>query len=373
MIQMTFGKALIRLTTKAGALVLCVYALVRCSAAPIPSPALLVVHNGSKLANNGGLAVVDPLTNRVVGHVPINGKLHQVALSADGEFAFVTRSDHGDENDAIVVVDLGTQKVLREFNTGPGSIPHAIVFAGGELYFTAEGYKLLGRYDPAKNKIDWMLGTGENRTHMFAISKDLKTIFAANSVSGTVTALEYAMPKASEYEGGKYQVGHPATVSGGIPDDWKLTNIPVGTGAEGLAFSPDEKEVWVTCRFDGTVVIIDAATKKVSQTISLNSKLPLIVDFMPDGKKAVIISNDKKGEVLIYDTKTRTEIKRIENVGAKIGENGLHQALISPDGSHAYVSDVDANTVSVIDLKTLEVTSRIVTGDAPEGMAWVGR
>ena len=243
MIKMTFGKALIRQTTLTGALMLCASALVRCSAAPIPSPALLVVHNGSKVADDGGLAIVDPLTNEVVGRVPISGKLHQVALSADGKFAFVTRSDHGDENDAIVLVDLATQKVSREFKTGPDSIPHAIAFAGGELYFTAEGYKLLGRYDPAKDRIDWMLGTGQNRTHMFAISKDLKTIFAANSVSGTVTALEYALPKASEYEGGRYQVGHPATVSGGIPRTTEIkSNIPVGTGAEGLAsLSPDEK------------------------------------------------------------------------------------------------------------------------------------
>ena len=48
------------------------------------------------------------------------------------------------------------------------------------MYFTAEGYKSIGRYDPATNQIDWWHGIGQNRTHMLVLSKDLKKIFTAN-------------------------------------------------------------------------------------------------------------------------------------------------------------------------------------------------
>ena len=53
--------------------------------------------------------------------------------------------------------------------------PHGIAFADGKVYFTAEVNKLIGRYDPAGNQIDWLLGTGQNGTHMLLLSQDAKT------------------------------------------------------------------------------------------------------------------------------------------------------------------------------------------------------
>ena len=37
---------------------------------------------------------------------------------------------------------------------------------GGKVWFTAEGAKAVATYDPASAKIDWIMGTGQNRTHM---------------------------------------------------------------------------------------------------------------------------------------------------------------------------------------------------------------
>jgi len=47
--------------------------------------------------------------------------------------------------------------------------------------------------------------------------------------------------------------------------------------------------------------------------------------------------------------------------------------LMAPDGARAYVAVSSDNNVAVIDLKTLEVTSRISTGPDPDGMAWASR
>jgi AraC-like DNA-binding protein len=77
----------------------------------------------------------------------------------------------------IAVVDLAAQKPLAPIELGALRAPHGLVMAGGKLYFTAEGAKVVGRYDPATQRIDWVLGTGQNRTHMVIVSKDLKTVF----------------------------------------------------------------------------------------------------------------------------------------------------------------------------------------------------
>jgi streptogramin lyase len=42
------------------------------------------------------------------------------------------------------------------------------MFIGGKTWFTAEVTKTIGRYDPATHRVDWILGTGQNRTHAFA-------------------------------------------------------------------------------------------------------------------------------------------------------------------------------------------------------------
>jgi len=39
----------------------------------------------------------------------------------------------------------------------------------------------------------------------------------------------------------------------------------------------------------------------------------------------------------------------------------------------AYVAVAGDKTVAVLDLKTLEVTARISTGNGPDGMAWAVR
>jgi YVTN family beta-propeller protein len=42
-----------------------------------------------------------------------------------------------------------------------------------------------------------------------------------------------------------------------------------------------------------------------------------------------------------------------------------------PDGSRAYVAATNDNYVAVVDLKTLEMTGHISTGNGPDGMDWI--
>ena len=92
------------------------------------------------------------------------------------------------------------------WTSGPLGRPHGILFADGKFYFTAELNKLIARYDPATNQVDWLLGVGQNRTHMLVRTKYLNEFFTSNVDSGTVTAIE----KSSD------------------PSGYKETNIPVG-------------------------------------------------------------------------------------------------------------------------------------------------
>jgi YVTN family beta-propeller protein len=325
-----------------------------------PGAFVITVRNARKLA------IVDPQAMTVAGAVPLGGGFpHEVAVSADGKFAFVTINPHttigtGAEipqsGYAISVIDLTALKESHRIEIGPGSLPHGVVLGGGEVYFTAEGYRLVERFNPATDQIDWMQGTAQIRTHMLVISKDLNKIFTANTGSNSVTEMVKGELPAD------YQ-----RVDSDSPPPWNVTQIPTGSGPEGIAMSPDEKEVWVATRNDGGVSIIDVATKKVTQRLTLSeTPAPATPAFTPDGKR-VIIADNAKGDVLVIDAHTRKEIKRITNVGSK-----PHAILIAPDGSRAYVANEGADNIAIIDLNKLKLIDSITVGDAPEKMAWVG-
>lgn len=264
------------------------------------------------------------------------------------------------------------QKALPPIDLGALSRPHGLTFGGGKLYFTAEGAKVVGRYDPSARMIDWVMGTGQDRTHMVIVSNDLKRIFTSNVSSASVCILEQATvrPLGRPPGGPPPAMRAPAAGPrpGGLPPgapmtDWAIMVVPVGAGAEGFDLSPDGRELWVANARDGTVSIIDSAAKKVVQTVEVPFRSANRLKFTPDGRQ-VFISDLGGDQVFVLDTAERREQK-----GIKVG-GGPAGTLMDPSGLRAFVAVGSDNAVAVIDLKTLEITGRVETGPRPDGLAW---
>src|ERR1700753_4363374 len=118
---------------------------------------------------NHTLAIVDPATLKVIARVPVGTDPHEVVASADGKTAYVSIYGGGSLHE-INVIDLVAQKALPTVDTKPMNGPHGLAFAAGKVWFSAEGAKMVGRYDPATGKFDWAMGTGQNRTHMVYVT-----------------------------------------------------------------------------------------------------------------------------------------------------------------------------------------------------------
>src|ERR1700712_2849726 len=134
------------------------------------------------------LAIVDPVTLKIVARIPVGEDPHEVIASSDGKTAYVCIYGGGSFHE-INVIDLVAQKPLPTIDTRPLFGPHDITFVNGKAWFTAEGSKAVGRYDPATGKLDWSMGTGEDRTHMIYVTADSKKIYTTNISSGTVSIL----------------------------------------------------------------------------------------------------------------------------------------------------------------------------------------
>ena len=223
-----------------------------------PSPALLVLAKRDR-----SLAIIDPATLKVVGRVPAGPDPHEVLASPDGKMAYMSNYGGGAYN-TISVADLAAQKSLPTIDLGVLHGPHGLWFAGGKLFFTAEANKVIGRYDPATGKVDWILGTGQNRTHMVVVADNLDRIYTSNVSSGSISIIDKVMrqfgPPPGAPNGQHPPMGGPPP---GPRSDWEQTVIPVGRGDEGFDVSPDGRELWTANSQDGTVSVIDIAGKKV--------------------------------------------------------------------------------------------------------------
>ncbi len=213
-----------------------------------------------------------------------------------------------------------------------------MLYAGGKLYFTAEGYKSIGRYDPVANKVEWMLGIGQDGTHLLVLGKDQQTMWVPNRGSNSISVID--------------------GVAGG-PPRYKVTAIPLpGLTPEGLDLSPDGRELWTATRGDGAVSIIDTATRRVKQSFGLRLTDANRLKFTPDGSKVLILDGGT-GTLTILDAAMRKEIKKLKVADRDTGDGGV---FVMPDGSRAYLGLRDDHSVVEIDLKTLAVVNRFPMG-----------
>jgi YVTN family beta-propeller protein len=328
-------------------LVTFIYGVKECNAQSTPKRSLLALSKA-----NHTLAIIDPVTLKVVSHIPVGEDPHEVVASSDGKTAYVCIYGGGSLHE-INVIDLVAQKPLLNIDTRPLFGPHDITFVNGKAWFTAEGSKSVGRYDPTTGKLDWSMGTGEDRTHMLYVTADGKKIYTTNVSSGTVSILVDTL----------VQPGRMAPPNAKPREDWIQTVVSTARGSEGFDVSSGGNELWTASSEDGTISIIDPAAKKLVAKIDAKVFGANRLKFTPDGKQ-VFISSLQSGEVTIYDVNLHTEVKRL-----KIG-HGAAGILMDPDGSRAFVACSADNYVVVIDLKTLEVTSHFDVGGVPDGLAW---
>lgn len=343
------------------------------SGAPTPSPALLVLEKAQNT-----LVIVDPASLTIVARIAAGEDPHEVAVSDDGRIAWVTNyrgRGGGPGGNTITPIDLVAQKPLPVIQLGALRAPHGVATGGGKLFVTAEQSKVVARIDPATQTVDWVVGTGEDRTHMVAVSKDGKIVLTTNVNSASVSIIEQralAMPAGGPPGAPPNSAPTPprAGAIGGVagaaaPTDWHVTNVAVGRGAEGMDLSPDGRELWVANAQESTVSIIDVATHRVVQTIP-STRAANRLKFTLDGRY-VFVSDLGGNDILVIDAKSRTPHTRIA-----LGTNS-EGIVMSADRTRVFTTLNARDAVAVIDLRTMRVIGEVKTGRGPDGLAWAVR
>lgn len=290
------------------------------------------------------LLIIDPATLKSLARVPTGEGPHEVIASADGNIAYVANYGTGPKpGTSLSVIDLASRKEIKRIELNDLVRPHGLVEADGNIYFTAEGAQSVARYNQGSGNVDWRVKTGQKGTHMLAISPDRKRIYTPNIGSDSVSVIEL----------------------GAKQGDARVTQIQVGKQPEGIALSPDGRELWIGHRVDGLVTVIDTTTLKATATLNVG-EAPLRMTFTPDGRR-ILIMNPTGDALHVFDRTTRKEVKRIEIGGVPVN------AVCSPDGRKAFVTVVQASKVVVVDLEKLTIAGEAAYENVSDGIAWAGK
>ncbi|HSH44409.1 MAG TPA: hypothetical protein VK966_01000, partial [Longimicrobiales bacterium] len=288
------------------------------------------------------LSVLDPATGDEVARIPTGHAPHEVAVSSDGRWAYVTDYGTGPEpGSTVTVVDLEALEAVGTIDLGDHSRPHGVwVALDGGVWVTTEGSRHLLRVDPTSGEVTLEAETGQEVTHMVVVSERHGRAYTANIGSGTVTAVDVRTGEV-------------------------LAQVATGEGAEGIDLSEDGERLFVTNRAAGTLSEVDVSSNEVVRELVVGD-FPIRVKVIPGGRRA-LVSNAQANEVAVVDLEEWTVERRIPVDAMPVG------IQIAPDGRTAYVANTAADRISVLDLEDWRVSGALTAGDEPDGMAWVAR
>jgi DNA-binding beta-propeller fold protein YncE len=305
--------------------------------------------NGLLLVANKGdnsLGIIDPVAGKQIAEIPEGGVTgHEITASPDGKLAYVPIYGNsgvgqpGTDGNNMVVIDIAARKVVGNLDFGKGVRPHLPVLGptNGLLYVSTELEKAIAIIDPATLKIVGSVPTGQEQSHMFAITHDGHRAYTANVGPGTVSALDLDARKV-------------------------LAVIPVSPQVQRISLSVDDKFVFTSDVTKPQLAVIDTSTNKLKTWIPLPS-FGYGSATTVDGKW-LVIALPGSHQVAAVDLSTM-KVAHTVDVGMRTQE-----VLLAPDGETAYVSCDQDGKIAAISLTDWRVKKVIEAGKGADGLAW---
>ncbi len=303
---------------------------------------------GLGAAERADLLVVEKKNNSVgfyssyghrLGGVLVGETPHEVSVSRDGRFAYVSDNGvlwmdyDGPGGNTVSIIDLATRRRAGILPLGKFHRPHGISQDpnSGRALVTSENPDRVVLVDLDARAVIKDFDTGGADPHMVTFGKDGLWGYVSNTASSTLGAVH--------------------VVTG------ELHLIKVGKGPQGSLLSRDGSKLWVTCRDEGRIDIVDTASRTVVGSITTGEGVNRVV-ATPD--ETLLVYSLQFGEAVgIADVAAETEVARIPLGGPPLSIS------LSRDGHYAFAGVQDKDQiwiVSVPDRKAVQVI------DTPPGM-----
>ena len=289
----------------------------------------------------------DPVTFQEVASIETPKNPHDLVISADHKFAYVPIYGAGIYNrnpnpeHEVEIVDLDAHKIVGTIDLLPYHAPHGVQLgASGTLYVACDVDRTVVMIDTKTRKVKGTLGT-EGTGHWIALLPDESKLYVANKADRLfVSVIDLKTQKI-------------------------VQRIPMPSGTEGIAASPDGKIVVAMDRDEPVITVIDPKTDKVERiALKGQTKGAYKVYFSPDGKKMLTMSTAAK-MANVFDM---ANLKGEQRTFAT-GKDPMGFAF-SADGKTVLVANHGDGTVSVVDMATLQVTRTVQAGAGIETLSY---
>jgi YVTN family beta-propeller protein len=330
---------------------------------------------------SASVVVVDTATRKKLLEIPVGGQPNDVAFTPDGKKAFI--SNRLDDN--VSVVDVASHKVVNTIEVGDE--PHGVLVdkQGKYLYVLNTSIDNISVIDVATlkevkrlsaSRSPWSLAEspdGENIVVTHALSRFVKDRSPAMSEITVINAQRagvenrIVVPAANLLQGvawhpsGEYalftllrtknlvpmtRINHGWTISNGLGLVWRDGTVDqVLLDQNNLCF-PDPIDVAITP--DGKYALVTSSSTDRVAVVDLAKLVTILQAATPRERQQVIPNHTgKPAEYVIKHIPTQTAPRGI---------------TCSADGTTAYVASMLDDSVTVIDLKTLEAVDRVDLG-----------
>ena len=275
------------------------------------------------------------LDGKVARMAPTGKDPHEVALSSNGR-AYVSNTTEP----SISVIDLKTFKEVTQLKSpyfgesNATSLPHG-------LDLSRDGNLLYITTERAKNPGVVVFDLKANSA---------RTYIETGQMGGHLVRLHPKRDRAYVANSRSNSVSVIDTATNKLKQ-----NISLPGGAMSIDFSGDGN-LWVATN-DGSVVIIDTDKETIQQQLTGKGKGNGRMRLSPDGRIAVVTHADGAD---VFDAKSRQFVTYfpVENDQSVTGIKHAIYVAFAPDGSVAYLSGINASSIFVIDLKTYKEVAR---------------
>ena len=295
---------------------------------------------GILLIGNKGentMSFVDLATGRELGRGATGRMPHEIAISPDGRQAAVVAYGAA----SIDIFDVRTRAKLRTIDLSPNQGPHGIAWlADGRIVATTERSQSLTIVDTRNGDRVSAIPTGQQGTHMVALTPDAARAFTANIAAGTVSVLD-------------------------LRAGTKIRDIAVGGRPEGIALTPDGRTLWVGDLEGSRVQAFDTTSYERVAEVATGA-VPIRVLASPDGRW-IVTSNLGSGSLTVIDARSRAVAREIPVSGEQPA--GQVTILFSADGRRIYAAETGRNRIAEIDFASGRVLRRLAAGAQGDGLA----
>ncbi len=318
---------------------------------------LLAAATGTIIASNmnaHSVSIVDVASGATIATLQTGEGPHEVAVSHDGRRAVVSiYGNRASIGSSLMVIDLTAPTAPpKVIELGAGNQrPHGLAFLPGDkqLLVTGERAQRLLLVDMESGAIDSSMVTGQATTHMVTLSRDGTRAFTTNIAAMSVSAVDVAT----------------RTVR---------ATFPVGARIEGLAVTPDGREVWVGGNESHKVYVLDGTTGAIQHTID-GFGMPYRIGITPDRRTAVV-SDPGSEKIHLVDVATHAVRKVIDVPPMASAEGGAsvpaspQGVTISRDGATAFVTLKAVGRVAVVDIASATITGTLPVGAGSDGVGY---